>query len=144
MIDAHRRRASLTGWLVTIVVVAVLVAALLIVGSPMEARREAADRERASDLNSLSWRLESYFTRNKSLPSDLKKLESQEYYVDPFHDPVTGRPYEYRTLDAKTYEVCANFETDTTGKGRRGMDGEFGVHAKGRVCFKRTVGTTKP
>jgi hypothetical protein len=52
------------------------------------------------------------------------------------HDPSTNALYEYRPLEAETYELCAQFERDSPQQTQATGDA-FWSHGNGRQCFRR-------
>jgi hypothetical protein len=135
------RRRRTVGWASGIAVVAVLAAALVQAGSPGAARERAADERRVQDLQSISSAVNAFYQGNKHLPASLDQLrEQQAVYVQSIVDVGTGKPYEYRKAGPKSYELCATFETETSGStAGRARFGNVWNHPAGKHCFKLTV-----
>jgi hypothetical protein len=114
-----------------LVVVAVVVAAFATIGSPKHARAEALDRQRVSDLSDMAAELhEDYGAR--PLPATLPQTR---------HDPLSGKPYEYRRFGHNRYRLCATFELPTPPEQRTGPDiGTFWYHPAGRFCYTLDAG----
>ncbi len=114
------------------IVVGAIVAGLVIVGSPTEARLRRLDERRVRDLVGITHALNQFWTSRGRLPASLNELvESPGTDVDTV-DPVTGEPYRYEVVDGKTYDLCADFQRDSDG-----MDfGRFWSHGAGRRCFR--------
>lgn len=134
-------KLKVLGLLVWAVVLAVVAIAFLKVGSPSRARLERADEERVADLEKLVRAVRSYHARHHALPKDLTLVypDSDTSEAD-LRDPGTGRPYEYRIVDPKTFEVCATFATDQShaeSDGRYpGLEPmPFWKHHAGRQCY---------
>ena len=138
---ALERRRRTIGWVSGISVVAVLVAALVQAGAPGAARERAADEQRVQDLQSISHAINAFHTSSHHLPASLDQLrEQQAVYVQSIVDVGTGKPYEYRKTGPKSYELCATFDTDTSGStGGRPRFGNLWNHPVGKHCFKLTV-----
>ena len=51
-------------------------------------------------------------------------------------DPSTNDLYQYRPLEAESYELCAQFERGSLPPGRATGD-DFWSHGTGRQCFRR-------
>ncbi|HTQ09876.1 MAG TPA: hypothetical protein VMI31_07380 [Fimbriimonadaceae bacterium] len=126
------------GWVLSLAVIATLVTAVLVVGSPAEARKRHADDERASDLSTLASSVRSYYTGHKKLPAKLEDCASYTY-EGALTDAETGAPYGYRVLDRDRFQLSAVFETDTSKEVGRtsyyGYTDNIGVHGKGLVWF---------
>jgi hypothetical protein len=122
-------------------VVLILVTALTLAGSPRAARARAADERRVQALQTISSAIDAYHGSQRHLPASLEKLREQPaVYVESIVDVSTGKPYEYRRLDAKSYQLCATFETDSsTLPAARPRFGNLWNHPAGRHCFKLTV-----
>ncbi len=133
--------ATVVRVLLAVIVVAVLgsiVYALFLMGSPGEQRDIRLDQQRASHLSNIADNIDTYWELNQELPLTLTELSGPRYYVNRIHDPETGKPYDYRTLEGSNYELCAVFSTDTDEVGaqdrpfsRRAWD-----HGTGRICFQ--------
>ena len=129
-----------TGVVVAAVVLAVIYG-LFQVGTPAQQRLLQFDERRVGDLESITYAIDSYWDRNQALPDALEQLhDSRYYYVQSVVDPKTGDPYEYRALDADSYELCATFETDSKAQespsfARPPFSLENWQHGVGRACF---------
>ncbi len=128
---------------VSTAVAAAVVAGLIVVGSPGEARLQKLDRKRVSDLYSIIDAVNLYWTRQRSLPPDLDAL-AVETFFDEERDPETASPYVYRVLDSDRYEVCATFSTgcgppqDRCWDWRHSGRAEIDAHGAGEQCFSLT------
>ncbi|MGV3720992.1 MAG: DUF5671 domain-containing protein [Actinomycetota bacterium] len=122
-------------------VAAVLIASLVQAGSPVVARQRAADEQRVQALQSISSAIDAYYTTEGKLPTSLEQLRSQpDVYLQSIVDVSTRRPYEYRKLGAKSYELCATFDRDwKENAARRPRFGNLWNHPAGRHCFRLTV-----
>jgi hypothetical protein len=118
-----------------LIVAAIVIAAFVTIGSPNRARAEGLDRQRLLDLGDAAAELhEDYGAR--PLPATLPQ---------PRHDPVSGRPYEYRRLGANRYQLCATFELPTPPDQRTGPGvSTFWRHPAGRCCYTLDVGNRVP
>jgi hypothetical protein len=115
-------------------VVVVLVAGLVLGGSPRRERQRQTDDQRARDLQSVSTLVRQHVDEYGTLPSSLAPIMSRpDAYSTRFLDPVSREPYGYRVLDSLRYELCATFDaTDSTGS-EGGVP--FWWHGPGRTCF---------
>ena len=127
---------------VSVVVLAVLAAVVygfILVGSPASQRVLRFDERRVSDLQSISFALDSYWVRNEQLPENLEALQDQRYFVRSIQDPETEEPYEYRVLSAVTYELCAVFLAESSLLPKPSFSEQPWEHGMGRTCFEREV-----
>ncbi len=124
--------------LATAVVVIAVVRGLVMLGPPSEARARQLDQRRVQDLRMITSLADVYWARHGALPSTLEELSSEPGMRPTSRDPVSGEPYAYRALDAKKYELCAEFEHDSTEL-PQGFDVAFWSHGVGRRCFPFSV-----
>jgi len=118
-----------------VAVLAVVIIGVTLLDSPAQERLRRLDERRVDDLRSISAELDIYWTRAGTLPSSLEDLSSEPGVFLELYDPETSRPYEYRVLDSKIYELCAEFARDTAGEqGRPYRD--YWSHSQGRHCFE--------
>lgn len=137
------RPLRVIGWVLSLVVIGIVVGTMVMVGSPMEARRQSADAQRASDLSSIAQMVRSYRVDHHKLPEKLTDCISYPNQNGFLSDPVTDKPYEYRVLPGEWFELCAVFETDTTKKpvvpyyssGFAGEQERADRHPIGRICI---------
>lgn len=129
------------GWAVTSIVAASIGVGLYIVGSPMNARLAAADRERVDDLSNLEGVIQRFRVEKHRLPTSLAELEEMGYADSGMtSDPMTKLPYEYSEVEGDQFELCAEFDTDTTEKVKNDpymWQAPYQRHDAGRGCFVR-------
>lgn|SRR5579885_290547 len=111
-------------------------------------RQIANDERREHDILSLSWRLIEYDHANGVLPKSLEEIKKKGEDEIP-RDPKNGRPYEYRRMSKKVFQLCATFSKQSkefATVGSRVMYGDpithgYGTwsHGKGHQCIDRTV-----
>lgn len=118
-------------------------AAIYVTGSPMQQRRERVDERRVDALKDLVREVRAHAKRHDGrLPASIDALTRPGLRLDQ-RDPVTGTPYEYRVIDAGTFELCASFESDTARNARyRRWDTDW-AHGAGRHCFQRRLHETR-
>lgn len=112
-----------------------VIAGLSVIGSPDRARDQRLDARRVDDLRELARAIDLYWSREQRLPATLDALLTLDGEALGLDDPVTGRPYEYREVSLRRFELCAEFvdaeaETD---------DQDFWRHPSGRHCYAMTV-----
>jgi hypothetical protein len=131
------RRQRLYGSLAVIAVVAVAIAGFVMIGSPGVERSRRIDAQQVSDLRQISMLVGAYFARHQRLPVSLDEL-SREGGMSLAGGPSAIRRYEYRVLNEKAYELCADFQWDSTDTDY-GWAGDFWTHGRGRQCFRPEV-----
>ncbi len=123
--------------------VAVCVAAGFIVsGPPMHQRFVRYDDARVADLKILQERILSYWHIKKALPDDITAVDNASRASRLPKDPSTGTLYEYYTVSAHSFYLCANFRTKSptvsTWEGGY-VYGWSWEHDSGRSCYQRDV-----
>ncbi|MGH8085278.1 MAG: hypothetical protein ACREPV_08365 [Lysobacter sp.] len=123
----------------SVVVVATVVAAIRVMGSPSAQREMKLDSRRIDDLNHIVQVIEHYAELNNALPADLATLARQPGQRLAITDPVDGAAYGYEVTGKRSYRLCAVFATDTAKT--PAMDGRWNAddwdHGAGRYCFER-------
>ncbi len=136
-------------------VVAAVVGGLIVLGPPSEERARRLDERRVEDLRGITRAVDLYWTRHASLPLSLADLSRESGVSVSARDPGTTQDYEFRVLDAATYELCARFELNTPIPSARFRPGlgvapdpgdsagraqdvseDFWSHGVGRRCFR--------
>ncbi|KKQ77200.1 MAG: hypothetical protein US98_C0010G0004 [Parcubacteria group bacterium GW2011_GWC1_38_6] len=126
---------------VVISIIAAVIYGLFLIGSPAKQRQIKFDQQRISDLQTISSAVNFYQDRKKRLPEALDLLLFEDYYIPSLKDPATGIPYEYRIINDKQYELCANFDTASSEYSNESYpkpaSEEKWNHGEGRRCFLR-------
>ncbi len=145
-------KPRLIAWVVSLVILAGIIASFIIVGSPATQRLRRFDEDRINALQTLQNEIVNYWIQKANLPSTLNDLKNSITGFLPPLDPETNTSYEYNLLEPLSFELCAVFKT--TGENPRtdtmkpvpaypAGGGDFyqqnWSHGKGRVCFKRTI-----
>ena len=143
MTGAYPRWVGLAGVVVLIVVVlAIGVAFVGVVGSPVEARKRHADVKREEAIEQIVISVRNYYHDHHELPNTLATLTLTPLDMQ---DPETRETFAYRVVDAKRFELCGVFSTDsTTGDQAYERDYEYNdgsssqieQHVVGRNCYK--------
>jgi hypothetical protein len=120
------------------VVTVSVVAGLVLVGPPSEARARKLDARRVEDLQRLSAAVDLYRSRRGSLPASLNEASRETGDSQTVGDPLTGRPYLYQVVGADTYELCADFQRSSGNSDADRLYGEpvFWAHAAASQCFR--------
>ena len=98
-------------------VVVAVVGGLIVLGPPSEERARRLDERRVEDLRGITRAADLYWTRRGRLPSSLEDLSRESGVSVSARDPGTTQDYEFRVLDAETYELCARFDRNTPDPG---------------------------
>ncbi len=112
-------------------------------------QRIAADVTRATDLVQIQDNIEKYFQDHEQLPASVPELEGDanpnpNFVRDAYlFDPETKRPYEYKAINLRSYQLCANFHFSYEKEVNAvppGVDQDpVWQHTPGRNCFKSFV-----
>ncbi len=130
----------MTGWsrptiVGVVAVVAVGVAVTLGLrgaGSPSAERSRRIDQRRVEALRHIAEAVDLYWTRQGELPPSLDPLIEAAGAPALFADPLTARPYEYRSLTRSSFELCAQFDTESAAV----EPDNFWRHPADRYCFE--------
>jgi len=95
------------------VVILVFVASLFIVESPTETRNRKVDQSILENFSQIESAANEYYNTNKKLPDSLDMIREEYRYIleKNIVDPITNEKYEYKVVDEKNFEICANFRT---------------------------------
>lgn len=131
-------------WLLAVAGVAVLatvVAAVAVIGPPSQQRQQRFDERRVQALARLEGAIGLHAAARRALPASLDALRQSPHGAGvPVVDPETQAPFGYRALDARRYELCADFTTAQHDEGGRAVFmGAAWAHPAGRHCFEREV-----
>lgn len=135
---------------VSIFVIAPLITAIFMIGSPAKERARKLDETRINNLDSMHYAIDSYYTLNKKLPDSLDALvKSGQHYPLGIQDPESGLPFHYETTSEKTYKLCATFTDESPKNGSQNYvydrylgPGNINMswhHPKGYHCFDLTA-----
>ncbi len=131
-------KQQLLAGVVTALVAIVVVAGIIVVGSPSAERTRRLDDQRIEDLRNISYAVESYYQNEGTLPPSLETAARQpNAYVPRIADPATGDTYEYLPSATAAYELCATFDAPTDRTDARSAPPElsFWNHDAGRICY---------
>ncbi len=102
-------------------------------GRPSEERSRRLDARRLQELRDISYATNLYLDRHKRLPASLTELAAQGGSGIRLQDPE-GRLYAYKVTGERTYELCADFDRDSSEQPE--MTGDFWSHGPGRQCYQ--------
>lgn len=123
----------------SVVVVATLVAAIVVMDSPAQQREQRMDARRVQDLQRMERAVNAYYAVHKSLPADMATIEAQPGWGLGLVDPESGEPYHYEAVGEHGYRLCAGFRTDTATSDQAIVEVDEWKHGTGRHCFSREV-----
>jgi hypothetical protein len=139
-------------WLILAVVLVLgsIVAGFSIIGSPKTQRLTNYDNQKVSDLLNIQSQVVQYWQQKQTLPENLDALRDplSSVYGIPM-DPQSGASYTYKKTAAMSFEICADFNLESTPQGEKvrmsnamyyvGVGNENWMHGVGNHCFERTV-----
>lgn len=147
--NTKTKTTKILAWILSIVVLASVVAGFFIIGTPAEQRERRFDEERVGDLQVLQSQIINYWTQKEELPAELDDLQDSISGFVPPKDPATDLPYEYYIIGDLSFELCATFETSSKDFGSGYKGGRYispyelfqqnWEHEAERTCFERTI-----
>lgn len=133
-------RVAGTSWLARgagVAVVLVTALGMFIAGAPARVRHEALDQRRVNDLQTISNDVMGFHELQGRAPVSLDEvlIKQPGALGSRILDPVTHVPYEYRTIDSLSFELCATFDQpDSVGPYARDL-APYWRHGAGRTCY---------
>ncbi len=147
--DTPTKSAKYFAWSSGVLVLAIVIGAFFVVGSPNSARLNQFDQQKISDLQSIQSQIVNYWQRKEALPSNLDALNDPISNFKVPLDPQSGAAYEYIVKDAAnlSFELCASFNKEGSDQYSQVRPAAYPEktqndnwqHSAGRVCFKRTI-----
>ena len=130
-----------------LLVVASLVWAFAVIGSPMNERLRRFDDQRVNDLQNIQYQVINYWQSKGKLPADLNALSDSISGYNAPADPQTKAEYVYRVTGERNFQLCAEFNLPSTTNGANnrtiakpiGYGSDNWNHGKGEGCFDRTI-----
>lgn len=137
---------------VSLFVIASIIYAFVVIGSPKTQRLMRIDNQKISDLQNIQWQIVNYWQQKQKLPATLLDLNDPlSGFVVP-HDPE-GKAYEYESSSKLSFDLCADFNLANnnaqaaaypkSAPARIGDQNENWTHNAGRTCFMRTIDPEK-
>jgi len=123
-------------WSSMALVIMILISGFLVADSPAQVRKVKHDTNIVNDLNNIRNGIEEYTRSYGELPENLEGLSSDMLYY--FRTETDISDYEYKILNDKEYEICAEFETNSVDNNDQYFQKEW-LHEIGKKCFERKV-----
>lgn len=137
----------------SMVLIASIIAGFFIVGSPRQQRLMRFDEMRISHLQTIQSQIvNNYWMQKGRLPEKLDDLKDSISGFPLPLDPETNASYAYAVKGPYSFELCANFATESIISEKNGMTrplynpyaygdvtAENWSHGTGRVCYERTI-----
>ncbi len=151
---SKRAVARTAGVIALLVVIISIALGFLILGSPFTQRLLRFDERKLNDLQSIQGQAVYYWQQKNVLPKSLSLLTDEIGGFAAPVDPQTGKPYDYRVIADKQFELCADFNQPSLNLKSRelvsrpsppppagliGSGNETWQHQAGRSCFTRTI-----
>lgn len=126
-----------------VLVIAGVVLGFAMIGPPAEMRQRSFDETRVRNLSMLAAQIRGvYGSANSALPQRIGADVGGSGVSDWKHDPQTGRPYEYKRVDARHYRLCAVFNRASDADGPYAEP--YWSHGAGRTCFSLAADAGEP
>jgi hypothetical protein len=121
----------------TLLTIATVIAAVVVMGTPAQQRALRLDQRRTTDLERIVETAREHAERTGALAADLTTLATRPGLRLSIIDPDTAQPYGYKVLDAHRFQVCASFTTDTAREQAPARQDHW-LHGTGQQCFIRS------
>ena len=142
-------------WVMSGLALATIIIGFVIAGTPATQRARRFDEQRVNDLQAIQGQVLDYWMRKAALPPAAQDLNNPLNGFNFLADPDTHIPYTYRPTGNLSFELCADFQTDSSDSPSNTaikpvdpralypvngiMTQEPWNHGKGRACFTRTI-----
>lgn len=131
-------------------VAAVIITGFVTAGSPFRQRLVRFDKQKVSDLQLVQGQVVNFWQQKGRLPQTLDELKDPISGFVPPRDRQNDMAYEYRTIGALSFELCAEFNLSSKEASRiprpaeplyfpPGGFAENWDHGAGSTCFTRTI-----
>lgn len=155
--ESSALKPKLSAWISSLIVLATLVAGFFVVGTPSQQRARRFDETRINNLQLIQNQLLNYWIQKEKLPEQINELTKDQLsgFALPV-DPETGINYGYHKLTAFSFDLCADFKTDSKNypefpgenppyptpvllRFSKDHPSNTWTHGKGETCFERTI-----
>lgn len=139
-----------TVWTFQMIATALVVIAIILgfvsAGSPMRQRDLRFDQTRVNNLQQIQSQIVNYWQLKGELPLNLSALEDSLSYESIPQDPETNSAYMYTVKSDTSFELCAGFNLEDSGKTTSsyyepmsGKTNDNWAHSAEQSCFERTI-----
>ncbi|MCB9802701.1 hypothetical protein H6761_01615 [Candidatus Nomurabacteria bacterium] len=131
-----------------VIMVASIVWGFFLIGAPSQQRDHRFDEQRVQDLQLLQSQIINYWQNKEVLPTELSQLENDISGYQVANDPETKADYQYQVLGDLSFELCADFTTNSEDfvNGSQAaryyypsIDSQNWEHKSEKTCFERTI-----
>jgi len=145
--DAPTKSAKYFAWVSGIIILAAVVGAFFIVGSPMTARLMQFDQQKINDLSNIQYQLVNYWQKKEILPNKLSDLNDSISGFKVPTDPQSKANYEYNLKDTASlsFELCATFNKKGVVNAQYALAPMSDIssnnwdHPAGHYCFEKAI-----
>lgn len=136
----------------SVLVLALLITAFSVFGSPATMRKMRTDETRLSNLVSIQSQIVYFWQQKGRLPEKLDDLSDPLSGFSVPLDPETNNSYTYSKTGPLSFKLCANFALESSNDVNSGRDymyaypmlskapeGNSWKHTAGNSCFDRTI-----
>lgn len=120
---------------ITIIMIIAVIYGLIQSGSPFFTRDLKADQQKVTEITSISYGIQQYYSKNKNLPTVLDEITQFLYGSKNIKDFDTNQNYEYIVGEDSNYKLCSTFKTDTNQNNSYSYSIGMYNHTKGHYCF---------
>ena len=120
-----------------VLVVPLIILGFFVVGSPSTQKAVQLDRTKMTDFNQIDSIVQSYYVKNKTLPSAINQIKDFYPHIN-IQDPDTHADYKYKVTSPTTYKLCTTFALESKGDGAD-LYYEAKSHKKGNDCIPYTL-----
>ncbi len=131
-------------WVVvaTFIILASIVWGFAVLGSPRTQQLLKYDEQKVVDLQDINNQITSYYMTKGFLPETLVQMVKENYYTIQT-DQQNQKPYEYKKITDKTYNLCAEFNKESKNDNPLSLPNTYGrqgwEHLVGHYCFELDV-----
>ena len=142
-LKGQMKNLKVLAWVVSIIVLGVIIAGFVIVGSPARQRSLKFDQQRVNDLQNIQSETINYWQQKAKLPATLADLTDSISGFKAAVDPQTAQSYAYTVKSSLSFELCANFSLPSENN-QRAIPMIYPApdnwsHTAGHVCFERSI-----
>lgn len=128
----------------SIKIIAIIAIGFYITGGPAHQRNLRIDQQTITDLDIIVSHVNGFYVDKKALPQDKDELikSINTFVIDEPIEKLRDGVYNYKATSSKSFELCADFLTETNDDkniGRDAYQNNNFSHPKGNHCFKKEV-----